>query len=127
MCLREAAVIASIRASVALNPWCLAAPPTRSTAAAIDLQYDTNLAAIGFSSPLLRGTIHGRRVSFLIDTGAAVHTLASWLVNEAHIVAQTTNARTKGSTGVESSVKAVYGEEIHVNGRKEDLRLQEAI
>ena len=33
----------------------------------------------------------------------------------------------KGSTGVESPFKAVYGEEIHVNGRKSDLPLQEAI
>src|SRR5262249_37763840 len=92
-----------------------------------ELQYNPQLAAMGFRSPLLRGTIHDRSVLFLIDTGAVIHTLASWLVNEAHIGPHTKNRRPKGSTLVESPVKAVYGEEIHVNGRKSDLRLQEAI
>jgi len=82
---------------------------------------------MGFRSPLVRASIHDRSVLFIIDTGAAVHTLASWLVTEAHIVTHTTKATTKGSTGVESPVSAVYGEKIHLDGRSDDLRLAEAI
>jgi hypothetical protein len=83
--------------------------------------------AIGFSSPLLRGTIHGQTVWFIIDTGASVHTLASWFVTAARIVTHATNATTTGSTGSKSAVRVVYRESIHVDGRQDDLAVREAI
>jgi hypothetical protein len=122
-----ALAVMTVCACIALNPACLAASPARAAPRPIKLRYDPALQAMGFRSPLLRGTIHGRSVWFLIDTGASVHTLAAWLVNEAQIVTHTTNSTTKGSTGVESPVRAVSEEEIHVKGRRSNLRLKEAI
>ncbi|MFL5480078.1 MAG: aspartyl protease family protein [Gemmatimonadaceae bacterium] len=97
-----------------------------STPAEIRLQYNDKLAAIGFPSPLLRGSIHGQMVWFIVDTGAGVHTLASWFVSAARIVSHTTKATTTGSTGVESTVRAAYGEMIHAD-RADDILLREAI
>lgn len=103
------------------------ARPEPSKPAEITLQYSTQLAALGFPSPLLRGSVHGQTVWFVIDTGAGVHTLASWFVAAAGIVPRKTNATTTGSTGVESAVQAVYGTAIHLDGRSEDISLPEAI
>jgi hypothetical protein len=113
----------SLCAAVALLTGC----GSGSMPAALELWYDEELAKAGFPSPLLRGTIHGRAVWFIIDTGAGVHTLASWLVKATGIVTHTTRATTRGSTGVESAVRAVYGESIQVNGCREDIPLREAI
>lgn len=93
----------------------------------IELQYDAKLSAMGFSSPLAQGTVQGQTVWFIVDTGAGVHTLASWLVKTAHIKTYATNARTKGSTGIETPIRAVREEEIHFKGRKDGLRLQQSV
>src|SRR5215471_11432880 len=73
--------------------------------AEIRLQYDAKLVGLGFPSPLLRGNIRGHQVWFVIDTGASVHTLASWFVTEAGVPARQTKATTKGSTGAESTIR----------------------
>ena len=73
----------------------------------IALQYDTTLAAAGFPSPLLRVTIGGRRVWFIIDTGAGVHTIASWLVDAAGLATRESTAAVTGSTGAEQRVRSI--------------------
>src|SRR4051812_22134409 len=97
----------------------------REPAAAIDrrrtpiaLRYDATLAAAGFPSPLLRVTIGGRRVWFIIDTGAGVHTIASWLVNAAGLTTRQSKAVVTGSTGAEQPVRSIEP----VRGRLDDGR-----
>jgi hypothetical protein len=71
--------------------------------------------------------INGHSVWFIIDTGASVHTLASWLVTEAGIVTHATSGTANGSTGGKSAVQAVYGAAIRVNDSGDVLPLREAI
>src|SRR3954451_90301 len=73
----------------------------------IALRYDRTLAAAGFPSPLLRVTIGGRRVWFIIDTGAGVHTIAAWLVNAAGLTTRQSKAVVTGSTGAEQPVRSI--------------------
>jgi hypothetical protein len=73
----------------------------------IALRYDETLAAIGFPNPLLRVTINGRRVWFIVDTGAGVHTIASWLVDAARIPTRASKGSVTGSTGAEQRVRAI--------------------
>jgi hypothetical protein len=47
----------------------------------IELEYDRRLSSIGFPNPLLKATVQGQTAWFIIDTGARVHTFASWLVS----------------------------------------------
>src|SRR3954469_13300256 len=84
----------------------------------IALRYDPTLAAAGFPSPLLRVTIGGRRVWFIIDTGAGVHTIASWLVNAAGLTTRQSKAVVTGSTGAEQPVRSI----APVRGRLDDGR-----
>jgi len=99
----------------------------REAAAPIDLQYDARLAAMGFPSPLVRATVRGETAAFIVDTGASVHTIASWLVDAAKMPAAASRATTTGSTGVETTVRTVSGESLHVAGRDGDIRLGDAI
>jgi hypothetical protein len=52
---------------------------------AYPIEYDSMLAAAGFTSPLLRVTGSGTPAWLLVDTGAATHTLSSWFVSERQI------------------------------------------
>ena len=51
--------------------------------ATIALRYDAHLKKIGFPSPTLTVTVAGKEARFLIDSGAGVHTFASWYVKAA--------------------------------------------
>src|SRR4051812_12244983 len=82
----------------------------------IALRYDPTLAAAGFPSPLLRVTIGGRRVWFIIDTGAGVHTIAAWLVNAAGLTTRQSKAVVPGSTGAKQPVRSIEP----VRGRLDD-------
>jgi hypothetical protein len=117
--------IFALSASLIPQTGCRTSAP--ATPAAIELQYDEKLSAIGFPSPLLRAAIHGHTAWFIIDTGASVHTLATWFATEAKLVPRATEATTTGSTGAKTPVKAVYGESMHIDGRAVDLQLREAI
>src|ERR1700726_1113650 len=61
------AIIALLAAAVATSR-----PPAAGPV--IGLSYNADLAAIGFPSPVLRATVNGQAVWFLVDTGASVHT-----------------------------------------------------
>ncbi len=65
----------------------------------VSIHYDQSLVAVGFPSPVLRVTIGHRSALFLIDTGAGVHTFASWFVDAAGLRAQEVNGSTTDSTG----------------------------
>jgi Aspartyl protease/gag-polyprotein putative aspartyl protease len=58
----------------------------------------------GFPSPMLHATVGGREVWFIVDTGAGVHVLASWLAAAAHLSLRQTTTTVTGSTGAESRV-----------------------
>ena len=82
-----------------------AAPLPRVAKNVLPLEYDKALIELGFPSPLLRATVKGRRIWFIIDTGASVHTLASWVVNAAHLETRESKAKGTGSTGAETPVR----------------------
>ena len=92
----------------------------------IPLRYEEKLVALGFPSPLLRATVSGQSVWFLIDTGASVHTLASWLVNAAHLSTRETTATVTGSTGTGKPVRAIANQATLLEGGRR-LELREAI
>ena len=92
----------------------------------ISLRYEEKLVALGFPSPLLRATVNGQLVWFLIDTGASVHTLASWLVSAAHLSTRETTATVTGSTGTGKPVRAVANQAILLEGGRL-VELREAI
>ena len=71
----------------------------------IDLSFNADLAAQGFPSPLLRATVNGHVVWFLMDTGASVHTLATWFVTSAHIATRESKMTLVGSTGATTHAK----------------------
>jgi hypothetical protein len=92
----------------------------------IKLQYDPQLVSAGFPSPLLRGTIRGQSVWFLVDTGAGVHVIASWFAKSAQIPTKQGRTRARGSTGAEVLVSAASGETIRIDGTNQELRLRQA-
>jgi hypothetical protein len=59
------------------------AAATEPAASRIPLSYDPHLVRADFVSPALRLTVGGKSAWFLIDTGAGVHLIASWLVKQA--------------------------------------------
>ena len=107
--------------SIALLVPACSLPPHVSNGAsprASPLRYDSTLAAAGFPNPLLRLTIGGRTVWFIIDTGAGVHTIASWLVSAAGLRTHASSSAVTGSTGAEQRVRAAEG----ISARLEDGR-----
>jgi predicted aspartyl protease len=72
----------------------------------IGLSYNADLAAIGFPSPVLRATVNGQTVWFLVDTGAPGHTLASWFATATHLGLHDTKTTVVGSTGATSKTRA---------------------
>lgn len=94
-------------AGIAVIVASLAAGTTAQPSAAdhvLDLSFNADLAAQGFPSPLLRATVNGQVVWFLMDTGASVHTLATWFVAAAHLPTHESKLTLVGSTG--ATVKA---------------------
>lgn len=90
------------------------------------LHYDNALSARGFPSPLLCGTVRNQAACFIVDTGASVHTLASWLVSAARVPTFESEATTTGSTGVETRVRTSRHEAIRIDGAPE-VALEQAI
>jgi len=109
---------------------CLVASPNATAQSiaseTISLRYDEKLVALGFPSPLLRAKVGGQSAWFLVDTGASVHTLASWLVSAAHLSTRETTATVTGSTGTGKPVRAVANQAILLEGGRL-LELREAI
>jgi predicted aspartyl protease len=93
------AIIALLAAAVATSRPHAAGP-------VIGLSYNADLAAIGFPSPVLRATVNGQAVWFLVDTGASVHTVASWLATATHIGLHDSKTMLVGSTGATSKTRA---------------------
>ena len=86
----------------------LTAAATARPAAAdhvLDLSFNADLAAQGFPSPLLRATVNGQVVWFLMDTGASVHTLATWFVAAAHLPTHESKLTLVGSTGATTKAR----------------------
>jgi Aspartyl protease len=104
----------------------LGAAPRPNAADVLPLRYEKTLIALGFPSPLLRATVSGQPVWFIVDTGASVHTLASWLVSAAHLEPRQTTTTATGSTGAEKPVRVVSNQIIQLDGGR-DLTLREAI
>src|SRR6202790_5913863 len=75
----------------------LAAAPRPGADDTLPLRYEKAMTVLGFPSPLLRATVRGQPVWFIVDTGASVNTLASWLVSAAHLEPRQTNATATGS------------------------------
>jgi Aspartyl protease len=100
--------------------------PRSKAADMLPLQYQRTMIALGFPSPLLRATVRGQPVWFIVDTGASVNTLASWLVSAAHLEPRQTTATAIGSTGVEKPIRVVSNQIIQLDGGR-DLTLREAI
>jgi predicted aspartyl protease len=115
--------------AISVVAWTIAeacAVPQASSDDTLPLQYQPTMIALGFSSPLLRATVRGQPVWFIVDTGASANTLASWLVSAAHLDPRQTTAVATGSTGAQSSVRAVVNEKIHLEGGRA-LNLRQAI
>jgi predicted aspartyl protease len=72
----------------------------------IGLSYNADLAALGFPSPLLRATVNGQAVWFLVDTGAASHGLASWFATAIHLGLHDSTTTVIGATGATSHTRA---------------------
>jgi predicted aspartyl protease len=86
----------------------LAAATTAQPSAAdhvLDLSFNADLAAQGFPSPLLRATVNGQVVWFLMDTGASIHTLAAWFVTAAHLPTHESTLTLVGSTGATAKAR----------------------
>ncbi|HEX3604229.1 MAG TPA: aspartyl protease family protein [Steroidobacteraceae bacterium] len=82
---------------------------------------------LGFPSPLLQATVSGQQVWFIIDTGAGVHTFASWFVSAAGIGSRQTNGSVTGSTGAtESRLTKAEGTTLQLDDDRK-LTLREAI
>jgi predicted aspartyl protease len=93
------AIVALLAAAVAVSRPHAANP-------IIGLTYSADLAAIGFPSPVLRATVNGQAVWFLIDTGASVHTLARWFATATHLGLHDSKTTLIGSTGATSKTRA---------------------
>jgi predicted aspartyl protease len=91
---------------VALLAAAIAVSRPQAASPVIGLTYNADLAAIGFPSPVLRATVNGQSVWFLIDTGASVHTLARWFATAAHLGLRDLNTTLRGSTGATSQARA---------------------
>jgi predicted aspartyl protease len=92
----------------------------------IELQYDEELSRLGFPNPFLKATVGGQTVRFIVDTGASVHTFASWLVKAAGLKTIETNSTVTGSTGIESKVSIVRNTALRLDKQRE-ISIREAI
>jgi len=100
--------MSSIRSHARCLSWCLLVVGTLAHADAVPLHYDVSLIDRGFPSPVVRVKLPGQPpAQFLIDTGASMHTLASWFVDAAHAQAEPVAGSARGSTGHEASIRIV--------------------
>jgi hypothetical protein len=105
----------------------LAGPPRSGLTDAIPLHYQESLIELGFPSPLLRATLSGQQVWFIIDTGAGVHVFASWFVSAARLEPRQTPGTVTGSTGEsENHLAMVESTVLRLEGDRE-LKLREAV
>jgi hypothetical protein len=102
------------------------AEPPSNAADALPLHFDKTMIARGFPSPLLRATVRGQTVWFIVDTGASVNTFASWLVSATHLEARQTTATATGSTGGGKPVRVLANQMVELEGGRH-LTLREAI
>ncbi len=93
----------------------------------IPLEYDQKLSSMGFPNPLLKATVHGQTAWFIVDTGASVHTFASWLVSASRLKTFDTNSTVTGSTGVESKITVVRDLTLQLDRSGDEIPLREAI
>jgi len=96
---RRPAIVALLAVAVAVSRPQAASP-------VIGLSYNADLAAMGFPSPVLRATVNGQAVWFLVDTGATVHTVARWFATAVHLGLHDTKTTIIGSTGATSQAHA---------------------
>lgn len=92
------AIVGALAAAVISRPH--AAGPV------IGLSYNADLAAVGFPNPVLRATVNGQAAWFLVDTGASVHTVASWFATATHLGLHDAKTTLVGSTGAASQGRA---------------------
>ncbi len=102
------------------------AAPLTDNGETLPLRCGTSLSALGFPGPLLRATVRGVPVWFIVDSGASTHALASWVVSVAHLETRRTKSTVAGSTGVERPVRAITNQKIGLEGGH-DLTLRDAI
>ncbi len=93
----------------------------------IELEYDPKLSSMGFPNPLLKATVHDQTAWFIIDTGASVHTFASWLVSASGLKTFDTNSTVRGSTGVESRITVVRDATLRLDRLNAEIPLRQAI
>ncbi len=91
----------------------------------IELTYDEHLRARGFPSPALRVTVGEISAVLLVDTGAGVHTLASWFVHDAGIQGSESTVSAQDSTGRDVAMRVARRVTFKLAAGRE-LLLQEA-
>lgn len=106
------------------------AEPTQSpvprTSTPIKLVYDEQLIREGFPSPALRVAAGEVTAWLLVDTGAAVHTLASWFVRDAGIQGSASTITANDSTGREVSMRLARDIRLKIDGATPSLLIPEA-
>ncbi len=80
-------------------------PMTAPAGRSIPVFYDAALTASGFPSPLVRANIGNVEGLFIVDTGAGVHTLASWFVEATGLPTVESSATGHGSTGAKVPIR----------------------
>ena len=120
--------LAVVAAPVAGEPERLAAAPYEtSPATRFPLEYPDGLRDADFPSPAARLTIAGRSAWFLFDTGAGVHTLASWFVEAVGLSsAEAEGVVGRDSTGRRLPYRVVRGVTLRFSDGRE-LALPEAV
>jgi len=94
------------------TPSSQAAPP-----AVIQLQYPGVLRRADLPTPAARVTVAGRSAWFLFDTGAGVHTLASWFVKAAGLgTAELEGMGGRDSTGRRLQYRVARGVRLSLDG-----------
>ena len=86
------------------------------TSAPIKLFYDEQLIREGFPSPALRVTVGEITAWLLVDTGASVHTLASWFVHDSGIQGSSSTITASDSTGREVSMGIARDIRLRIDG-----------
>jgi Aspartyl protease len=98
---------------------------TRQPFLSLQLIYDEHLRAQGFPSPALRVTAGKTSAWLLIDTGAGVHTLASWFLHDAGIPTSGLTGSGQDSTGRDVPMRVARAVALKLEGGRA-LTLEEA-
>ena len=86
------------------------------TSTPIKLFYDEQLVREGFPSPALRVTVGEITAWLLVDTGASVHTLASWFVRDAGIPSSASTITASDSAGHEVTMRVARDIPLKIDG-----------